>query len=748
MGELAMSQPAVSPPDPRAEWDSGSPPLCGVWVGADGLARLATAEGDGPRAVSTTAFHPFAWVNAATLPDPSGTRIEHLAGDGQLTHLAHFADVAAYRAWLDQRPRNTDSETLRALESQLLLQRNTRMFAGLTLAHLRRVQLDIETACGEPGGFSNPHRAADCVLAIGLGTARGPRLLEISAQTHAGERALLEEFNRVLAEEDPDVIEGHNIFKFDLDYLRVRCRRHHVPCAWGRFAQEATFRPSRLRVAERQLDFPRCDLPGRTVFDTYLMVQLYDLAARELPSYGLKAVAEHLGLTKSEDARTYLIPAAIQETFAHDRERFRAYLRDDLRETGALADLLLPGYVAQAKTFPLTLQDACLRGSAFKAEVLLLEKYFHARRALPTPPPAHPFEGGYTRGLVTGVFRKVLHFDVASLYPSLLLLIGRNPVGDSLGAFIPLLRELRTERLAYKKLAGEAATAELRREYQARQVGFKIIINSFYGYLGFEGARFGDSDLAAEVTARGRELLQALIKEFERHGAQVLEADTDGLYLHAPEFFDRPEKLLALVEGVLPTGIDLEFDGQYDAMFCYKAKNYALLDHGEVTTRGSALRSRGLEPFLRELTESLLHHLLGAGGPPPEELLKTLRAGLRERSMDVRRLAKTEFLSISPEAYQHAIEIESSKPRRAALEVALKVTPTPRQGESVTYYIVPGAKNNAPDWQRARPLANFDPVHAPYDPGYYLKKLDDWVERYAAFLAPTALGQPVQGDLF
>ena len=27
----------------------------------------------------------------------------------------------------------------------------------------------------------------------------------------------------------------------------------------------------------------------------------------------------------------------------------------------------------------------------------------------------------------------------------------------------------------------------------------------------------------------------------------------------------------------MPPGIELEYDGSYDAMFCYKAKNYALL---------------------------------------------------------------------------------------------------------------------------------------------------------------------------
>lgn len=742
-----MSKPEAPAIDPRAEWESAQPPVCGLWISPEGRAHLAIAAGDGPRKLEQMVFHPFAWTTAGAQPDAGNSNCERLSGEGQLTHLVHFADVAAYRQWQEERPRNADSETLRSLESQFLLQRAARLFAGLTFSHMRRVQVDIETGCSEPGGFSDASRAGDRVLAIGIGTDKGPRLLELKAQTHEAEKALLEEFNRVLAEEDPDIIEGHNIFKFDLDYLRTRCRRFKVPCAWGRFGQEATFRPSRLRVAERQLDFPRYDLPGRTVFDTYLMVQLYDLAARELPSYGLKAVAQHLGLTKDEDKRTYLAPADIQKSFANNREQFRAYLKDDLRETRALADLLLPGYVAQAKTFPMTLQDACLRGSAFKAEILLLEKYYLAHRALPTPPPAHPFEGGYTRGFVAGVFKKVLHFDVASLYPSLLLIIGRNPVGDSLGAFIPLLKELRTERLAYKNLAKEAATAELRREYQARQMGFKIIINSFYGYLGFEGARFGDSQLAAEVTQRGRDLLQALITEFEKHGVKVLEADTDGLYLHAPDYFDQPEQLLKKAEKILPEGIDLEFDGKYDAMFCYKAKNYALLEEGEVVTRGSALRSRGVEPFLRELTEALLNHLLGAGGPSPEQLLKEFREKLHQGTFDVRRLTKTEFLSLSPEAYKHAVEIESSKPRRAALEVALKMSPLPRQGESVTYYIAPAQKKSTPDWQRARPIEGYDATKAPFDPDYYLEKLDDWVERYAAFLAPTAKSQPVQGEL-
>jgi hypothetical protein len=50
------------------------------------------------------------------------------------------------------------------------------------------------------------------------------------------------------------------------------------------------------------------------------------------------------------------------------------------------------------------------------------------------------------------------------------------------------------------------------------------------------------------------------------------------------------------------------------------------------------------------------------------------------------------------------------------------------------------------DWQRARPVSLFDPSTAPYDPAYYLDKLDDWLERYAGFLGVPPPGG-VQEDL-
>ena len=708
-------------------------PICGLWIDDEGRARVCTAQPDGRRIEREEPLRPFAWLSAAVAAE--GVEVETLKGEGLFRHLIHADSLARFEAHLKNAPDGTQRDVLKPYESQWLVQRRARLYEGLHFSELRRCQLDIETAAAEAGAFSDARNPGDRILAIGLQCGDRRELLTLGEETDAGEKRLLLTFNDLLRELDPDVIEGHNIHKFDLDYLRQRAKRHKVPCAWGRFGLHAEFRNSRMKVAERWIDFPRCDLPGRAVIDTYLLAQLYDVTAREMTGYGLKEVAVYFGVTpESGEGRTYIEGAHIQHAFRENREQFLAYLADDLRETKGLADVLLPTYFEQARAFPLLLQEAALRGTAGKIDLLFLEEYYHARAACPAPlGEIATFEGGFTRSFQEGVFKHVLHFDVASLYPSLLLSIGRNPRTDTLGVFIPMLRRLREYRLKYKQLAKSAPTAAERDEAQARQTAFKILINSFYGYLGFSAARFGDGELAAEVTRRGRELLQALIAEFERHGCIILEAAPAGIYLSARNHFEKPEELLALVEKIMPPGIELEFDGRYDAMFCYKAKNYALAAGGEVTLRGSALRSRGIEPFLKRLGDRLIAHVLGVSTESPEREVEHLRRHIADRSHPVADLAKSETLGQNPETYEQWVA-GGGKPRRAAAEVALQMNPRPRMGERVSYYIGPKAKGQTSDWQRARPLAAHDPELAPYDPVYYLEKIDDWIERYGRFI--------------
>src|SRR5205085_7293655 len=224
-------------------------------------------------------------------------------------------------------------------------------------------------------------------------------------------------------------------------------------------------------------------------------------------------------------------------------------------------------------------------------------------------PMVRSFEGGFTAIYFSGVARNVWHCDVASLYPSIMLQFDCFPVTDQLQIFRHLLTDLRSFRLEAKgqmQLADKGGDRSKWHHLQALQNTFKILINSFYGYLGFAQGHFADFDAAARVTQIGRDLLKKMIDWLNKQGAKVIEVDTDGIYFVPPDKIDIGELQKGLAKE-LPPGIEVEFDEQFEAMFSYKAKNYALLTKdGDVIIKGGALKSRGLEKFQRVFLEAMI----------------------------------------------------------------------------------------------------------------------------------------------
>src|SRR6266508_3665806 len=161
-------------------------------------------------------------------------------------------------------------------------------------------------------------------------------------------------------------------------------------------------------------------------------------------------------------------------------------------------------------------------------------KFFRQRHSIPELPMPRAFEGGYTDIFFTGVARNVWHCDIASLYPSVMLQFECFPATDQLQIFRHLLTDVRTFRLEAKaKMRAEQDPAK-QHHLQALQNTFKILLNSFYGYLGFAQGHFADFDAAARVTQIGRDLLKKMIEWLNAHGAHVVEVDTDGIYFLPP----------------------------------------------------------------------------------------------------------------------------------------------------------------------------------------------------------------------
>ena len=126
--------------------------------------------------------------------------------------------------------------------------------------------------------------------------------------------------------------------------------------------------------------------------------------------------------------------------------------------------------------------------------------------------------------------------------------------------------------------------------------------------------------------------------------------------------------------------------------------------------------------------------MLGASDADPKAFFEETETKIKTGQMPVGRLAKSETLNQAPAKYLKAVE-ESKKPRRAALEVALRMDPVPGMGERITYFVGPKEKGKTAMWQRAFAVGEYDPIECPYDVGTYTKKLKEWMDKYGELLA-------------
>jgi DNA polymerase elongation subunit (family B) len=338
------------------------------------------------------------------------------------------------------------------------------------------------------------------------------------------------------------------------------------------------------------------------------------------------------------------------------------------------------------------------------------------------------FEGGYTDIFFTGVARNVWHCDVASLYPSIMLQFDCFPATDEMQIFRHLLTDLRNFRLEAKARMRAERDPARQHHLQALQNTFKILLNSFYGYLGFAQGHFADFDAAARVTQIGRDLLKKMIDWLNARGAQVIEVDTDGIYF-LPRENVSVEDLQKDLAKELPAGIDVEIDEQFDAMLSYKAKNYALLTKdGDVIIKGGALKSRGLEKFQRVFLEEMIKMIMQGKSEAIADLRNDFDRKIRNREWKIDMLMKTDTLQDSLDKYRAKIA-GSARNRAAAYELALASGRNYKPGDQISYYIRATPKK-VPAYEAAKLASEFDLENRDENIDYYIAKLDELVKKF------------------
>jgi DNA polymerase elongation subunit (family B) len=703
------------------------PRIVAVELGETGTVRVHRRETDGSTVTDVEPFHPFVWADSDIVD--LGMETEKLRGNlkyGWLITVDSWKELIALRNGLKNAGR--DFFALTDPIQHYLTATGRTLFKDLRFEELNRMQLEV---------LANDEHIMS--LALSGNTGWEELIVVDPNDVEQSEKNALKRLTALIKERDPDVIEGHDLFRVHLPLLVARAKKLKTKLDWGRSGGFLRSRPSRLQIAERTIDYPKFTIDGRHFVDTFLLSQFYDVGMRSLAGFERTDVARHFDLCDS-DQISGLTGKELERAYLGESEMFRRRALCGIRETRALSNLLSASYFIQAQIFPYNYQDVIVRGNATRINALFLREYFRQRHSIPELPTPRGFEGGYTDIFFTGVARNVWHCDVASLYPSIMLQFDCFPVTDELQIFRHLLTDLRNFRLEAKARMRAERDPARQHHLQALQNTFKILLNSFYGYLGFAQGHFADFDAAARVTQIGRDLLKKMIDWLNARGAQVVEVDTDGIYFVPPDDIEI-DILQRDLAKELPAGIDVEIDEQFDAMLSYKAKNYALLTKdGDVIIKGAALKSRGFEKFQRVFLEEMIKMIMQAKPEAIADLRNEFEQRIRNREWKIDMLMKTDTLQDSLDKYRAKIA-GSARNRAAAYELALASGRNYRPGDQISYYIKATPKKVAA-YEAAKLASDFDPQNRDENIDYYVAKLDDLVKKFTGFsAAPSTLKQ-------
>src|SRR5205814_1438570 len=201
-----------------------------------------------------------------------GIDAEKLEGDlkyGWLITVDSWKELIAFRNGLKKA--NRDYFALTDPVQHYLTATGRTLFKDLPFEELKRMQLEVLSFEGD-----NDH-----VMSIAISDNTGEELIVIDPKNvEESERNALRRLTALIKERDPDVIEGHDLFRVHLPLLVARAKKMKTKLDWGRSGGFLRSRPSRLQIAEKTIDYPKFTIDGRHFVDTFLLAQFYDVGMR------------------------------------------------------------------------------------------------------------------------------------------------------------------------------------------------------------------------------------------------------------------------------------------------------------------------------------------------------------------------------------------------------------------------------------------------------------------------------------
>ena len=369
----------------------------------------------------------------------------------------------------------------------------------------------------------------------------------------------------------PDIVTGWNTKMFDIPYLANRIHRTLGEDMVKKLSPWGMVRQRKVHTKMGQ-DAIVYDLEGISQLDYYDLFQKFGkLTYGEQESYKLDHIAYSV---LGEKKLSYEEYGSLHALYKHDYQKFIDYnikdvdLVDQLENKMGLITLALTMAFKAKSNFESTfgttnIWDAVIYNALLKNDVVVPPK---------ENKPKSSIVGGYVKEPVVGAHNWVTSFDLASLYPNIIVQYNMSPEtlswidGDDgdfahaangtkyrkdIQGIIPkVIKQFYGDRVDAKqkmlkaqKEYLESPTKKLANDitiFDNQQMAVKILMNSLYGAMANKYFRYFDLNIAEAITTSGQRAVKCAEEAVNNEMQEILGTkedyviaiDTDSVYIN------------------------------------------------------------------------------------------------------------------------------------------------------------------------------------------------------------------------
>jgi len=483
----------------------------------------------------------------------------------------------------------------------------------------RKVFWDIETKSLDPedlqGALDPKTGEIISIVAYDSYTKEFTEFIQAPDLEIKTERKMLLKFANYINKVSPDIMSGWNCSRFDVPFLIDRMEANDV---------KLSYLSPIGRVDDYHVNVGR-EIKIRGVALIDLMKAYKKISRNELESYKLEFVAQkELGTGKNEISK---LPQQLWE--AGDYDKLLLYNRVDVELLAKLDEKL--GIIEYLDAIS-TIASCDISETLYNSRIVdsyILKRASQRGVVLPTRDFGRKrtnYTGAFVFDTINGIHEKVAVYDFNSLYPSLIISHDISPEtiktrdsgatytverGNETGFIPSILEDILDLRKQYRN-KGEDNNQRVMKE----------IANSFYGVTALPSFRLYTPEMAAMITAKGREIILRMIEVVETVSKyKIVAGDTDSIMVSGIESREEGEQLenklnkaveqYAEEQEILDNRLRIEFEAYaIRAVFAGK-KRYAMkLEDGSYKIRGFQMVRSDAQQKTKEIQEEVIHRIL------------------------------------------------------------------------------------------------------------------------------------------